>query len=72
MVGQFECTLQLQISQTGVERVHVVARESLRHKVLDAPGADAIFGLRATAVNLGHHSSRGGVQASDGSCLGAG
>lgn len=72
MMGQFEFTLQLQIGQTGIERVDVVARrESLRHKVLDAPGADAVFGLQATAVNWGHQSSRGGVQASDGCCLGA-
>lgn len=73
MYDGFEFTLKLQISQTGVERVDVVAqRESLRHKVLDAPVADVVFGLRPAAVNRGHHSSRGGVQASDGRCLGAG
>lgn len=72
MVGWFELTLQLQVSQTGVERVDVVACKSLRHKVLDAPGAATMLGLQATAVNRGHPSSGGGVRASDGSCLGAG
>lgn len=52
-------TLQLQVSQTGVERVNVITGVSLKQKVLHASGADTVLGLQGGIVHGWHLSSHG-------------
>lgn len=52
-------TLQLQVSQTGVERVDIITGVSLQEKLLHAPRAIAAVSLRCAIVSGWYLTSNG-------------